>query len=146
MKKGARSKEERSYLLKKSQLVQLRLPLKEMILKTLPRGAPTPLFKEPAILNHRITRNLDPLNIVRTLQRHRPRRPQPPHTRVQFRALVFREVCAERVDGDVDCAAVCFEEEDFLDDGGGWGGEMGGEIEKVFEVGFVEGVSDDFDV
>ena len=33
-----------------------------------------------------------------------------------------------------------------MDDCGGWGWEVRGELDKVFEVGFVERISNDFDV
>jgi hypothetical protein len=60
--------------------------------------------------------------------------------------LFFGELGVEGVDGDVDGAAVGLEGEDALHDVGGGLPEGGAEVVEVFEVGFVDGVADDFDV
>lgn len=60
--------------------------------------------------------------------------------------MFFCEVCAEGVYGDVDGTSVCFEGEDFGHDFEGGAADFLAEGVEVFEVGFVEGVTDDFDV
>jgi len=66
--------------------------------------------------------------------------------REEFRALFFGEFGVEGVDGDVDGAAVGFELEDAGHVVGGGAAEGETVVVEVFEVGFVEGVADDFDV
>jgi hypothetical protein len=58
---------------------------------------------------------------------------------------ILRDFCAKQVYGNVDCTTVCCKGKDFLHDCIA-GGEVLAEVEKVFKVGFVEGVSYDFDV
>lgn len=64
----------------------------------------------------------------------------------ELRAGFLGQLGVERVDGDVDGAAVGLEFEDGVHHGCGGLAEGGAEGVKVLEVGFVHCVADDFDV
>lgn len=89
----------------------------------------------------------DLIHLVRPRKRIVPFRVQHPNIREQPCTLFLGELGVERVDGDGERAAVCFEGEDAVHDLSGRAADLGGaEVVEVFEVGFVESVADDFDV
>jgi hypothetical protein len=143
-------------LLQERLLVQLDIIPKEPILQTQSPLAsialtshPIPtssLLEERLVLHHPITNRLDLIHIVRPRQHVVSFGVQAPDGREETGAAFFGEVGVEGVKGDVDGSTVGFKGEEFGHDLGGRGGQGLDEAMEVFEVGFVEGVSDDFDV
>jgi hypothetical protein len=100
------------------------------------------------ILTYILTNAPNLVNLIRPRKSVIPFGKQPPNIREKLRPFFFRKLGVEGINGDVYRAPVGFEREDAGHDiccGGGI--ELGGaEGEEIFEVGFVNGVSDDFDV
>jgi hypothetical protein len=99
------------------------------------------------ILRHVIAHSLHLLHLFRSCQEVIPRWIQVSNGREQASALFFAQVGAEGIDGYVDGAPVSFKSKDSVHVVVGWSSDgRRDEVVKVFEVRFVEGVSDNFDV
>jgi hypothetical protein len=150
-------------LLEEGELVQMDLSSEEPVLKRRSDGTVRVLTSRPCtrpsprtirsgvekvtIFRHVIAHRLHLLHLVRSCEEVIARWIQVSNGRKQAGPLFFAQVCAEGIDGYVDGAPVSFECEDSVHVLVGWSSDCGrDEVVKVFEVRFVEGVSDDFDV
>ena len=102
--------------------------------------------KEGAIFRHRLARSTDLIDIVRTRKLIVALREETTDGGEESGTLLFRELCAEGVDGDVYRTTVSLKGEDAGHDFSRWSTEFLTEGVKVFQVSLVKGVPNNFNV
>lgn len=145
-------------LLKEALLVELDVVFKELVLQagTLVRivsavrvfegRSASCLFKERAVFRNVIDSLDHGIDIVCASKRIVAFRVQSSDGGEQLCTLFLGELSAERIDGDVECPAIGFKRENLAHDFGcgGWKGLT--ELMEIFEIRFVQAVTDDLDV
>lgn len=117
-----------------------------IVVRVVRRQALLGRVKERLVLGDVFDGGLDGIHILGPRQGVVTLREQPSDRREQPRPLFLGQLCSKRVQRDIDCTSVRFEREDTGHEFvcGCWKGLT--KVGKVFKVGFVEGVADDFNV